>query len=80
MLVPGSGTEELSELGERLRRVVCELPLAIGNDRVLKVTLSAGCRVGPIEALEEAIRVADEALYQAKQTGRNQLMTKSMIA
>jgi PleD family two-component response regulator len=59
---------------------VCESPLAIGNDRVLKVTLSAGCSVGPIEALEEALRVANEVLYQAEQTGRNQAMTKSMIA
>lgn len=79
MLVPKAGTEELSDLGEQLRKVVSESPLAIGNDRTLKVTLSAGCSIGPIETLEEAIRVADEALYEAKQMGRNQVQSKNVI-
>ncbi len=77
VLVPGSGTEEVSELGEQLRKAVSESPLALGDGRVLEVTLSAGCSAGPIGTLEEAIGAADEALYEAKKTGRNRVVTKN---
>jgi len=78
VLIPRPDSELLSELGEQLRKVVSDSPLAIGDDRSLIVTLSAGCSIGPIESLDEMIRVADEALYEAKQSGRNQVRTKSV--
>jgi diguanylate cyclase (GGDEF)-like protein len=77
-LVPGSSGEEVIGLGEQLRTAVCGSPLAIAADRTLSVTISAGCSVGPIDGLTEAIRVADEALYEAKQTGRNRVTSKAM--
>jgi two-component system, cell cycle response regulator len=78
VLVPGASVEALHELGERLRTAVCDSPLGIGDDRTLTITISAGCSVGPIDALEHAIRLADEALYEAKRTGRNRVATKRM--
>jgi two-component system cell cycle response regulator len=77
VLVPGFDVEVLGALGEQLRKVVSDSPLAIGDGRILEVTLSAGCSIGPVESLQETIRVADEALYQSKHTGRNRVTIKN---
>jgi two-component system cell cycle response regulator len=79
VLAPGLGADELTGLGERLRSAICESPLAIGDDRTLDITISAGCCLGPLETLDEAIRMADEALYESKRSGRNRVTSKSLI-
>jgi two-component system cell cycle response regulator len=78
VLAPGLSTGEVSDLGEVLRAVVGDMPLAIGDGRVLAVTISVGCSLGSIDAFEEATRVADEALFESKRTGRNRVTTTAI--
>jgi diguanylate cyclase (GGDEF)-like protein len=59
-------------LAERMRRCVEEQPFDIGRPPPLSITLSIGvtlCKIG--ETLDAAIGRADNALYAAKRSGRN---------
>ena len=65
-------------LAERLRAVVAERPFEIGDGRSLPVTCSIGFASFPFHADEprlanwsEVTRLADQALYLAKEGGRN---------
>jgi diguanylate cyclase (GGDEF)-like protein len=78
VLAPGLDGAGLADLGERLRAVVGSSPFAIGEGRLLVVHVSAGCASGPLGALEGTVMVADEALYEAKETGRNRVVTRSL--
>ena len=53
------------------------LPFAIGDGRLLVVHVSAGCASGPLGAFEGTVLAADEALYEAKETGRNRVVSRS---
>jgi diguanylate cyclase (GGDEF)-like protein len=59
---------------ERLRRAVATLALPLPGDITTSLTFSAGvAQVAPGESAENALRRADEALYRAKQAGRNRV-------
>jgi hypothetical protein len=63
-----------AELAERIRSHIERHPFDLGNDRSLQVTASLGVAQRQAgESLDELIRRADEALYIAKQNGRNQV-------
>ncbi len=65
---------------ERLRRVICERPIAIGPERApITVTASIGVSIGGQRRLDAAtvqsmVERADRALLGAKATGRNQVI------
>lgn len=62
----------LTHIGQRIRSHVETQSLAMG----MPVTVSIGGHlVRPGELLDEILKQADQALYRAKQTGRNQLVT-----
>jgi diguanylate cyclase (GGDEF)-like protein len=58
---------------ETLRAAIAATPFAIGQDRTLAVTVSVGCAVGPIGDIDAVTARADEALYAAKNAGRNRV-------
>lgn len=68
-----------AELGlERCRRRIEEQPVLLDNGVSLNVTISIGAVHYPredITRLEDLIARADEALYQAKDAGRNRVVT-----
>lgn len=68
-------TQELAvQVSDRLRRVVEESPFKVSTDEgYLRVTTSIGGAIvkSGNETAEEALKRADEALYDAKETGRN---------
>ncbi len=71
-VMPGTKLEGAKECGERLREATERSPIDV--DGLFKVTLSVGVseyRRG--EDIEEVLRRADNALYLAKQNGRNQV-------
>jgi diguanylate cyclase (GGDEF)-like protein len=72
-VLPAAAAEDLRILGERLRRAVMDSELTDGQRKV-RVTVSIGGVAYPnhdIENDDGMIRVVDEALYRAKESGRN---------
>ncbi len=68
-------------VAERLREAVATGPWRHAQGQPLAVTVSVGCAlIGPAEALDDAIRRADEALYRAKGEGRNQVQVALNVA
>ncbi len=74
------------EVAERLRKIIAKTPFQISKDICLFITISLGVsvfkptKVNPnekeiISQLEEAIKLADKALYEAKNQGRNKVIT-----
>ncbi len=62
------------QIAERLRQNIEKHCFEIGNDTPLPVTASFGvARRIPQESLDNLIRRADEALYRAKEQGRNRV-------
>jgi two-component system cell cycle response regulator len=66
-------------VAERLRDRVARDPVTIsGTAGQLSVTISMGVAsyVGPTETPDELIKRADEAMYEAKRSGRNRVVAK----
>ncbi|OGP66176.1 MAG: hypothetical protein A3K22_06370 [Deltaproteobacteria bacterium RBG_16_42_7] len=64
---------------ERMRKAVEDANL-IEDDNPVKVTISIGVVIYPLQGLENSdnvIKAADEALYHAKKTGRNKVVLYS---
>lgn len=76
VLLSGAGYDIGQKVGERIMR---ETEKAVFDDRPgFHVTTSVGCMSGspmPGDTLEEYIRNADAAMYEAKRTGRNRLVS-----
>ena len=74
-VLPAASAEDLRLVGERLRRAVEDSALSDGA-KTVRVTLSVGGAAYPnqnVESEEVLIRLADEALYRAKESGRNRV-------
>jgi diguanylate cyclase (GGDEF)-like protein len=75
VVAPGMGMNDAGAIAERLRRLVEVTPI-IWRDQSLNVTISLGTASWPIiraSMPEEMVTYADEALYHAKKSGRNQV-------
>jgi two-component system cell cycle response regulator len=73
MILPESEIDGAMAAAERIRLAVASTPFAAG-DRQLAVTVSAGCAAGAGDDTDNLVRRADEALYLAKEAGRNQVL------
>lgn len=73
MICPNTTINEVKVLAERLRKKIAENNFSI----VEKVTVSIGItQYYDDESVDEMIKRADEALYQAKESGRNKVIGK----
>ncbi|MGY4516533.1 diguanylate cyclase domain-containing protein [Lysobacter sp. HA18] len=73
LLLPGIGDDALAALASRVLQAIASAPFDLGGHRV-DVTVSIGAVVhpiGPRGEWEEAMHVADLALYLSKSGGRN---------
>jgi diguanylate cyclase (GGDEF)-like protein len=62
------------QVAERLRAAVAAMAMAGGGGRPLTLSISIGvAMVTPHDTLEQALSRADEALYRAKNAGRNRV-------
>lgn len=71
LVLPETGLEETTKIAERIRTAVGEAEFDIGNEKI-KLTISVGAT--PFvkgEDLEQLLSRADRALYKAKRSGRN---------
>jgi len=74
LLVPETNEKVIKLLSERLRIAICESPMVFGE-----IQLAVSASFGVASAIStkdfsEAVRMADEALYQAKSEGRNRVI------
>jgi two-component system, cell cycle response regulator len=60
-------------LAERIRVAIGSEPFTL-DDHAIAVTMSAGSASGPLGDIDELVRRADIALYQAKAAGRNRVV------
>jgi len=74
ILLPESEPAGALEAGERLRRCIAD-ELIETSQGILKVTISLGLTTltDNSKTLEELLKFADQALYQAKEAGRNRV-------
>jgi diguanylate cyclase (GGDEF)-like protein len=79
VLMPGASPQTAREVAERIRRGVAMAPMAIGEDRLHQVTISAGASGMPVPCADagELVLAADRALYAAKGAGRNRVAASS---
>lgn len=77
MAFPGTDEHAARQIGERLRASIMARSLVV-NDQTINLTVSCGIsRYRSGEAgMAEAIKRADEALYEAKSNGRNQVVVR----
>lgn len=76
VLLPETGVRQAAEAGERVRRTI-EVRSLVWNGKPLRITVSVGAAACPDCGAEpaELLRLADEALYRAKDAGRNRVLT-----
>lgn len=73
IILPGSGIEAASAVGERIRKAIEGSPIQF-QDISLEITISLGAaELEKDETLEHLIGRADQALYKAKEAGRNKI-------
>ncbi len=75
-VTPGLNPQRSQRYAEYLRQVIANDPIAISPKRAIPVTMSIGGTIVSEDLIPEAqdlINQADQALYQAKQAGRNRV-------
>jgi diguanylate cyclase (GGDEF)-like protein len=75
--LPETTIETAMEAAERLRQALAEtrVPLDDGQEITFTVSIGAASLHDPDEKLADLLNRADQALYQAKQGGRNQVVS-----
>jgi diguanylate cyclase (GGDEF)-like protein len=76
VILPDSSLSNTCQRLEQLRRLFERLEIRHGGQLLATTTLSAGIATAPDHgsSSEELLRAADEALYAAKQAGRNRVV------
>ncbi|MEZ5242229.1 MAG: diguanylate cyclase [Microthrixaceae bacterium] len=74
-VLPGAGTDDLDQLGDRIRREI-EASMTSDQHQEIRVTVSLGAVAFPstdVADIDDLVRHADAAMYVAKSAGRNRL-------
>jgi diguanylate cyclase (GGDEF)-like protein len=77
---PETTPHEAAILADRLRARLNGLSIPVDTGRQVSITVSFGIADASTHTLEEALRLADDALYQAKRNGRNAVVLSSTVA
>lgn len=73
-LFPESPLAETAKIAERFRLLCAEHDIRLADGRLVRVTMSMGLADASNCTIDEALKKADEALYQAKHQGRNRVV------
>lgn len=78
LIFPGMSAESTAEVCDRLCRDIASLDFS-ANQQSFKITMSIGVSDSPVVAsLGRLIADADRALYEAKKSGRNRVVVRSV--
>ncbi len=80
ILLLGTDLEGAAELAEKLRKAVNENPVTIDDETDIPVTISLGVASVDVQAdtkIDNSLNTSDQALYKAKQSGRNKVVVYS---
>lgn len=81
VVMPGTSADLATLAAERLRRRIVSAPYQLGPEVNVPVTLSVGVAAARTDDTSAALlKRADEALYRAKQAGRNRVMAEELPA
>ncbi|MGJ5637183.1 GGDEF domain-containing protein [Bacillus altitudinis] len=75
VLLPNCSVEKTWQIAERLRKKMADQPIYLQNGTSIHITVSIGCAydAGTSENIKQLPIIADQELYKAKQSGRNQV-------
>lgn len=74
VFLPGINEEQGKKVAERLRQSIAGIRITGDNDDIISITVSIGVSSSAIsDNVDVLIKTADEALYRAKQNGRNRV-------
>jgi len=75
VLLPQATIENAAHIAERIRQLVSKQQLSSSDAHTFNMTVSIGLAefVEGVSSVDEIVKLADKALYQAKQSGRNQV-------
>jgi len=77
IIVPGVDESSVLEVFDRVKRSICQTDITTGEEAKLRVTVSIGvCVYTKSIGIDNFISLADEALYTAKEEGRNCIRIK----
>ena len=72
VLAVNMGSAEAAKVFEDMRRIIEDTPVFFNNkENSLHVTVSIGVCVKRAENIEQMVKVADDLLYDGKNSGRN---------
>jgi two-component system cell cycle response regulator len=76
IVLPATDVHVAERIGERLRKSIAGQRFNVGSNGGLGVTISAGIATltGSDDKVEDILKRADQALYQAKREGRNRVI------
>ena len=76
IVLDGAKISEAADLAEKIRLAIID-SVCLFDDKKISVTMSFGvAEINRALSLEENIKVADERLYRAKETGRNRVVAR----
>ncbi|GAA0136634.1 diguanylate cyclase DgcK [Paenibacillus sp. YSY-4.3] len=73
VIVEDCNRDKIANIAERLRTNVEEQPFLLPQGLIIHLTVSAGSATYPDIGEEQLLDLADQALYKAKESGRNQV-------
>ncbi len=80
VLMPGSELLQAQPVAERLRQAIANAPLVLADGRDLKLKVSGGLAQWQSgTTLDDLVRSSDQALYEAKSSGRNRITSSFLI-